>query len=522
MQKLNRRNFIRLAGGMAGAFVISSCAPRGMMGPMMQSDAGQDQLLLTPVTVESQPSTESNVIGSNFVPDLEIKLRAIVDDFTFTSDVSTPILRYVGELVEGTSNNLTEVPNSFLGPTIRVKRGQKVRVHLINELATKTIIHWHGQHLPEDMDGHPLYAVDSGETYTYEFEVTNRAGTYWYHPHPDKQTGAQVYFGLAGLFIIEDEAEEEFNLPTGEFDLPLVIHDRTFQNNGELQYVDNGHQIMVGFWANSVLINGQLNYTQNVSSRPYRLRLLNGSNARLYKIAWDDGSPMKIIGTDGGLLAAPVERDYITLAAAERLDLWVDFKGIQNGETKSLIALPFEGGNQSMVELVRFEVTGQVESDLTLPVTFAPLDFPDPKSAINYDSPRQFDFFLDHMTPVVDGKRFELNDADPNETVKLNTLEIWEVTNDVNGANGFPHPIHIHGVQFQVVERSILPQAERMWDTVKDGYVDEGWKDTVLLMPGERAKLCLKFEDYTGLFLFHCHNLEHEDGGMMRNYRVEI
>lgn len=124
------------------------------------------------------------------------------------------------------------------------------------------------------------------------------------------------------------------------------------------------------------------------------------------------------------------------------------------------------------------------------------------------------------MTPVVDGKQFEIERADPNETVKLNTLEIWEVTNDVNGVHGFPHPIHIHGVQFQIIERTILPQAKEAWETVKNGCVDEGWKDTVLVMPGERAKLCLRFIDYVGLFLFHCHNLEHEDGGMMRNYRV--
>ena len=522
MEKMNRRKFIRLAGSTTGAFVISSCAPRGMMGPMMPPDTVQDQQLLTPITADEQPSIKSNVVDSGFVPDIEISLRAIVDTFNFSDDMETPILRYIGELIEGNPNSLVAMPNSFLGPTIRVKRGQKVRVHLINELATKTIIHWHGQHLPEEMDGHPLYSIDSGETYTYEFEVTNRAGTYWYHPHPDKQTGAQVYYGLAGLFIIEDEAEEAFNLPVGEFDLPLVIHDRTFRQNGELQYVDNGHQIMVGFWANSVLINGQLNHTQNVSSQPYRLRLLNGSNARLYKIAWDDGTPINIIGTDGGLLASPVTREYITLAAAERFDLWVDFSGIENGQTKSLVALPFEGGNQSIVELIRFEITKQVENGSSLPAAFAPLNFPDPKTAINYDAPRQFDFFLNHMTPVVDGKRFDIDDADPNETVKLNTLEVWEVTNDVNGANGFPHPIHIHGVQFQVIERSVLPQAKRMWETMKDGYVDEGWKDTVLLMPGERAKLCLKFEDYTGLFLFHCHNLEHEDGGMMRNYRVEI
>ena len=105
--------------------------------------------------------------------------------------------------------------------------------------------------------------------------------------------------------------------------------------------------------------------------------------------------------------------------------------------------------------------------------------------------------------------------------VKLNTTEVWELRNDVNGASGFPHPIHIHGLQFQILSRQVLDEADEVWQTVKDGYVDEGWKDTVLLMPGENAKVLLRFEDYTGLFLYHCHNLEHEDAGMMRNYQVD-
>ncbi|MCB0037005.1 MAG: multicopper oxidase domain-containing protein, partial [Anaerolineales bacterium] len=358
--------------------------------------------------------------------------------------------------------------------------------------------------------------------YIYEFEVTNRAGTYWYHPHPHEQTGAQVYYGLAGLFIIEDEVEQSYALPHGQYDLPIVIQDRSFKPDKQLQYVDNPHQIMVGFLADTLLVNGRFDHVQAVDSHPYRLRLLNGSNARIYKLAWEDGSPITVIGTDGGLLEAPVNREYIMLAPAERLEVWVDFSGRENGFSKSLRALPIEGGNRQTVEVVRFEVTQQVHSDLTLPSSFDLLAFHNPGDAVNSAEPRQFDFFVNHMTPTIDGRRFELDKADPHETVKLNTLEIWELTNDVNGSTGFPHPIHIHGVQFQILERTVMAEAQPLWETVKDGYVDEGWKDTVLLMPGERVKVLLKFEDHTGLFLYHCHNLEHEDGGMIRNYRVEV
>ncbi len=154
------------------------------------------------------------------------------------------------------------------------------------------------------------------------------------------------------------------------------------------------------------------------------------------------------------------------------------------------------------------------QSAQTLPAQFAALNWENSADVVNADNPRSFDFFVNHMTPTIDGRQFEMNAVADNEIVKLNTTELWHVTNVGNGGNGFPHPVHIHGNQFQVLKRTGTPSA------VAQGYVDEGWKDTVLLMPDETATLLMRFTDHAGMFVYHCHNLEHEDGGMMRNYRI--
>ena len=512
---ITRRQFLYSLLGSAGASILSACTTTDSVvnTPTATSPLWQSTGLDSTRTIDPIPTTTTSDI---FTPDVELTLRATATQFEFQKGQLTQVLQYVGHVEKGDKDVLQPIPNSYLGPTIHLKRGQKVRVTLINELPVETIIHWHGQHLPEEMDGHPRYAIDSGETYVYEFEVTNRAGTYWYHPHPHQNTGAQAYFGLAGLLLIHEEKEANYDLPQGEYDLPFVIQDRTFANNNQLQYVNNGHQIMVGYWANTILVNGQLNYQQTIANVPYRLRLLNGSNARIYKLAWHDGTPITVIGTDGGLLAAPEQRDYIMLAPGERLDIWADFS---ESEGRILQALPFEGANSRVVDILPFIVNRTANSNATLPAQFAPLAFYEATDAINYDNPRLFNFFVNHMTPTIDGQVFEMNKATEQEQVRLNTLEVWEITNDLN-QGGFPHPIHIHGVQFQILERSIDRAHRAVWETIREGYVDSGWKDTILLMPGERAKILIKFEDYTGLFLYHCHNLEHEDGGMMRNYQV--
>ena len=178
----------------------------------------------------------------------------------------------------------------------------------------------------------------------YEFEVKNRAGTYWYHPHPHGQTGHQVYGGMAGLFLVSDEEERAAGLPAGELEIPLVIQDRTFDRENQLVYLPGGMMDrMNGLMGDTILVNGRPEYTLSVATRVYRLRLLNGSNARIYRLAWGDGTPLTVIGTDGGLLKTPVERKSLIMGPGERVDLWADFSRYATGSTPELVSLPVQG-----------------------------------------------------------------------------------------------------------------------------------------------------------------------------------
>jgi FtsP/CotA-like multicopper oxidase with cupredoxin domain len=494
---------------------------------------------------------------ASFSPDLEFELRASAATAQILRGEATTVWSYTGKVLKGEAANLQAIPGSYLGPLIRARTGQRVRVTFTNDLpedTQETIIHWHGLVLPEDMDGHPRFAVQPKQTYVYEFEVTNRAGTYWFHPHPHRKTGRQVQMGLAGLFLVSDEEEQALALPRDNYDVPLVIQDRTFDAGNQFAYLNGGGGMiggmdhsgmmaqMMGFLGQRVLINGQPDYTLSVATRVYRLRLLNGSNARIYKLGWSTGQPLIVIGTDGGLLEKPVEKPYVMLAPGERVELWADFSGFEVGAEIALNSLEYSGpedpggmmgmmsGGPSLgapLTLLRVKVERAEAETLSLPQTLTRLERLDPASAVNASQPRPVALSLRNMIWLINGKQFEMRGVTPEETVKANTLEVWEIVNELNpgemmDVNGMAHPIHLHGVQFQVVGREVLPELKAGWDTVSAGYVDEGWKDTVLVMPGERVKIAMRFSAHTGLFIYHCHNLEHEDQGMMRNYRITV
>jgi len=467
--------------------------------------------------------------------DAEYSLRASPTSVPIFPGKQTDVWAFRGKPLGGDPASLQPVSDSYLGPTFRVKKGQRIRVNFTNELPEKSIVHWHGLHIPDVMDGHPRFAVDSGESYTYEFDILNRAGMYWYHPHPHGRTGPQVYGGMAGLFIISDDEEAALGLPSGDYDIPLVLQDRVVDNDNQLVYLPNGMMDqMMGILGNRLLVNGKPEMELSVERRAYRLRFLNGSNSRIYKLAWADGTPLTVIGTDGGLLEKPVRRNYVTLAPAERIELWVDFSQWELGSELTLKSLSFFGatpGNGSGVPNgAEFSVLKvKVEKDATespvLPETLTPIPRYRPEDALNSDNPRRFEIAMARMQWLLNGRTFEMTATAPNEVVKLDTLEMWEFVNTSGGmgmmGGGMAHPMHVHNLQFQVVERQVASQYRSAWKSVSDGFVDEGWKDVVLLMPGERVKVLMKFEDFTGLYLYHCHILEHEDMGLMRNYRVE-
>jgi FtsP/CotA-like multicopper oxidase with cupredoxin domain len=518
--------------------------------------------------------------------DVHIELHAVRDRVVVRPGSQTQVWRYQGRLLRGAADALDMWAGTYLGPVIRVRRGQRVRIDLINALTESTIIHWHGLHVPDTMDGHPRHAIAPGERYVYDFTVVNRAGSYWFHPHPHGRTGRQVYFGLAGLFLVSDDEEAALDLPTGPHDLPLVIQDRSFDADNQFVYLSEslsgaasggpeqrgmkGHGMMgggmggmmggdgrrgarsggmgqmmarmMGMFGDQILVNGRPGAGMEVERRPHRVRLLNASNARMYKLAWHDGSPLTVIGTDGGLLAAPLQRDYVMLAPAERVDLWVDFGRWAAGTDLTLQSLAFDDGMAAMggmmggmmagtalpdgapFPVLKLRVEGGARSSAALPRDLSKLRRLEPRVAVNVDRPKVFELTMGMMTWGINGQGFDMLAASPLETVKLGTHEVWEFRNDAaTGMMGMtmPHSMHVHGLQFRVIGRSVAGEFSRQHDSVKAGFVDEGWKDTVLVMPGERVRILLGFADYPGLFLYHCHMLEHEDSGLMRNYLVK-
>lgn len=503
--------------------------------------------ILSACNSPGQPKQQGNYKTSNdFNPDIDIELTAVKTQMQLLPGPQTEVFTYRSKLISGDENSLTELAGSYLGPIIRVKPGQKIRVRFKNQLPRESVIHWHGLHISPVMDGHPMYAIKTGEEYIYEFEVTNRPGTYWFHPHPDKITGPQVYHGLAGLFIVEDENEK---LPDGEFDMPLVIHDRIFDDNNHLIYDDNRMTQMQGFLGKRIMINGSASTRLEVSKATYRFRILNGSNSRIYKLAWNDASDMLVIGTDGGLLSAPINKSYVMLAPGERIEVWKDFSDMEGGSQLVLKSLVFNsdanmgmGGmmgegmhgsakgldNGAAFDICSFEVTNTKGPKLALPAGFETIDQINATEAINQKDPRTFRFFNEHMQWVINGETFDMTEVAEWEKVKLNTNEIWEFVNDDNGQGmgmmqdmmRMPHPVHIHGLSFQLISRDVSDMDAAVWNSVNEGFIDKGWQDTFLLMPGMKVRVIMRFEDFTGMYVYHCHNLEHEDMGMMRNYEV--
>jgi FtsP/CotA-like multicopper oxidase with cupredoxin domain len=490
------------------------------------------------LNVNGWPLTKAGLASSNdkdFNPDLELSLTAAPSEVQIFPGELTTVWSYKGQVIKGDPDSLMNSDQSYLGPIIHTRKNRKIRIHFNNNLPDKSIIHWHGLHVPAEMDGHPMYVIPSGKTFTYEFEVLNRAGTYWYHPHPHGRTGHQVYGGLAGLFLISDDEEDKLNLPKEELDIPLVIQDRSFTNNNRLIYLPRGmHDSMTGMLGDTICVNGKPDFRLSVSTRMYRLRILNGSNSRIYKLAWSDRTPLTVIATDGGLLEKPVQKKYVVLGPAERIELWADFSKYPVGTSLELVSKYFEaamqgtamgprrgmtGGeklpNGAPFSVLKIDVAREEKETRSLPNKLSSIERFHPRDADNSDNPRRFSFFMRHMRGLINGRTFQMQEVAGDERVRLNSTELWEFSND-DSAMGMmmmptPHPVHLHGKQFQVVERS---------GALHSGYVDEGWKDTVLLMPGERAMIVANFTDYTGMFLYHCHILEHGDMGMMRNYLI--
>ncbi len=529
LKHISRRDFLRGAGVGTALLLGSSLAPVGRHSSLFGTAASR----LNPRAAMNTSTIRAHM--EPFVPDAEVSLTAIEKWVQILPGAQTRVWSYEGQLLSGSGVTVQAVPGSYLGPILRMQSGKKLRILFHNNLAEDSVVHPHGLRVPEDCDGQPMQAIGPGQTKVYEFPVIDRAGPYWFHPHPMGRTAEQVVMGLAGLFNVWDP-EEERAVPgasTGANDVPVIIQDRAFDSNNQFLYQPN---MMWGYLGDRILVNGQANAALSLEPRAYRLRILNGSNARTYKLAWSNNMPLKVIGTDGGLLPAVVSRSYVMLMPGERVDVWVDFAALA-GRQVILRSLSFQaggmvggmgGGGMMGGGMGSGPANGTAFNLLTVNVgkkaTANPVLGPLPALSVRYDAsnvpnyaaPRPFTLNMGHMmTWMINGRVYEMEAVAEDEMVYRDEIMAWEWIN----ASPIPHPMHIHNVQFQVVQRNAA-STPSSYSTVNQGFVDSGWKDTVLVWPGERVKIAMKFGPDTGMYMYHCHILEHEDMTMMRNYMI--
>ncbi|PZX07374.1 FtsP/CotA-like multicopper oxidase with cupredoxin domain [Psychrobacillus insolitus] len=388
---------------------------------------------------------------------------------------------------------------SFLGPVIRVNRGQTVKIRTSNKLSDETTFHWHGLELPGEADGGPHQNLKSGESRIIEFKVDQEASTLWFHPHPEGKTSEQVYKGLAGLIYIDDENSGNLGLPSdyGVNDIPLIIQDKKFDDQKQLNYQEAKNED--GTIGDALLINGTLNPKLTVNNEKVRLRILNGSNARNYTFKLSTGNSFVQIATDGGFLNKPVTLNEIKLTPSERAEIIVDFSGYDSSSDVALI-------NEDETILLPFAINNQLIDSGNIPESLN--DFAVTDEERNLPVSKKLELFGMGNMVTINGKQFDMERID--FTQKQGVTEIWEIYNKPDMMGGMIHPFHIHGTQFKIISIDGIEPPEN----------EQGWKDTVAIQPGEKIKLAVKFKN-KGIYMFHCHVLEHEDNGMMGQVKVE-
>ena len=389
------------------------------------------------------------------------------------------------------------------------------------EDAAKTVIHLHGGHVAAESDGYPEDAYPPGDERTYEYPNWQPAATLWYHDHAMGITRLNVYLGLAGLYEIQDDEEQALRLPDGAHDIPLVIQDRSFNPDGSLLYPA---EWMEHFMGNTILVNGRVWPYLEVDRGKYRFRVLNGSNARFYRLALSDDAPFDVIATDTGLLAAPVSVSSVVVGPGERVEIVVDFAGYDAGTRVRLVnsaPMPFPGspGEGVVPNVMQFRVGDAAGFTDPLPSALRDVPSLDPADAVeerDFELARVDDPDCGGGRWLIDGKGWQ----EVTEMPRLGTVEIWRFIN----RSGFNHPMHMHLVSFRVLDRqqfAVLDgNIEPVGDPVPPAAEEDGWKDTVEVAPDEMVRVIARFEDFAGRFPYHCHMLEHEDHAMMRQFET--
>jgi len=535
--KLNRRMLLRLLGSAVVTMpvvtmpLLSACGNSSDAGDNDEPD-GED--------ADSEPDGSTGTLlrsaaklPAPFSVPLPIPPRLKPTYSDATTDYYA-ITQQVGNaaILPGLTTEIWGYNGIFPGPTLVSQRGRRTVVRHRNELPVPTVVHLHGGVTPPEHDGYPTdlvlpvsgwedshnghatgAALSHGER-EYSFPLDQPAATLWYHDHRMDFTGPQVYRGLAGFHLLHDAAEDALPLPKAERDIPLMICDRAFAEDGTLAYPSIDPSLrdapgpkgnfMQGVLGDVMLVNGTAWPTLEVTNTRYRFRILNASNARRYRLVLDppppDGQSFIQIGSDVGLLAQPVGHQRLEIAPAERFDVIIDFAAYPVGTQVTLVNR-FVDGDRS--QIMRFDIVRAAKDESHIPAKLVEFE---PLARTAATVTRQFRFAREvrrdgTMLWSINGQVFDPArfDAEP----RLGATEVWRLTTNVN------HPVHLHLAHFQVLTRN----------EGAPGDYDAGWKDTIDLQSGEQAEIIARFNGYRGRYVFHCHNLEHEDM-MMGNFQV--
>ena len=432
------------------------------------------------------------------------------------------------------NSTLTETMGAngnILGPTLILYKDSSYNITVNNDINDTTTIHWHGLHISPSNDGGPHTTIAPGTTWNPQFKILDKAGTFWYHPHLHEKTDEHVSKGIAGMLLVRDQSEIDLGLPLnyGVDEFPLVIQTKGFNSFGEIEF----HTEM----DTAVMVNATVNAIVNMPAQIVRLRVLNGSSQRVFEFGFSDNKIFSLIGTDGGLLTAPVELSRYRLAPGQRADILVDlssslgqniqilsygselpnaiYGASQPGRSPNMTIPGYDNNplNGANFVILNINVTTQTPNAiLTIPSQLVSYDRLKEDDA---DNKRSLRFTADGggmgnlQGPfVIDGKPFDI--CKINETVKLDDTEIWTITNQT----GIAHPFHIHDIQFFILDINGSPPPPEL----------QGLND-VILVPGGRGTVRFiavfnDFADETTPYMYHCHMLTHEDGGMMGQFIV--
>ncbi len=405
----------------------------------------------------------------------------------------------ITEFFKGISTETYGYNGDLLGPTLKIEEGKSVDVKITNELDEPTTFHWHGLEVASEIDGGPSDEIQPGESRIVTLQADQPAATLWYHPHVHEMTAEQVYRGLSGMLLIDSSNSEDSTIPNeyGVNDIPLIFQDRLFDEDKQLDYDNLMDED--GTLGDISMINGTLNSKLTITEPIMRFRLLNGSNARNYTFSLSNGASFTQIASDGSLLDEPVEAEELILAASERAEILIDFSKLTAEESLALV-------NDEGIELLPFDVEldGSTVDSTEMWTTEEPFLSQEEK-----EMPVEKNIELFGMMDMVtiNGKKFDADRIDLRQ--EQGVTEVWEVYNKKDMMGGMIHPFHVHGTQFKVISRDGKEVTPR----------EQGLKDSVLVNPGEKVKLLVTFPE-KGVYVFHCHILEHEDSGMMGQIEI--